>query len=162
MKSKLLVLSLLLCAFLMSPALAGYNMFMMTNTPSIQGGSVDPSHKDWIDLVSVKFIGKPGSSGPLVIQKNLDKASTKLAVACMDGTHFKDITIEIAVDKLLCKAKLADVTVTDISQCYSNLDPKAPVEELTLTYGSVNWEYSDVSVSPAIRNGWDNVRKRSM
>ncbi len=77
----------------------------------IQGESTDANHKDWIEIISYGIgVIQPTSASAstaggasaeratfrdLTVKKSLDKASPKLALYCADGTHIKEVVLEL-------------------------------------------------------------------
>lgn len=76
----------------------------------IPGESTDDKHKEWMEVSSFSW-GAAQPTSPtassaggasieratfsdVTIAKTFDKASPKLALACADGTHIKEIVIE--------------------------------------------------------------------
>jgi len=146
----------------------------------IEGESTDAAHEKWIEILSFSHgisqmkggsvsatgahAGQRADFTDFSIVKTLDKTSPKLALACADGTHFTDATIEI------CKAggdkqkymeyKLSDVLVSSFRPGGSAQGGDAlPLEEVSLAYAKINWTYTviDKAGKPAgnVPAGWD-------
>jgi type VI secretion system secreted protein Hcp len=147
----------------------------------IPGESTDDKHKDWIEILSFSMgvsqptAGAASTGGGAASQranfqdfsfvKTLDKASPKLALACADGTHVKEIKME------LCRAGGDKVKYYEIkmSQCIiSSYRPGGsskggetlPLEEISIDYGKIEWTYSqqkrtDGSGGGQVATGWD-------
>jgi type VI secretion system secreted protein Hcp len=146
----------------------------------IPGESTDDKHNDWIEVLSYGVgIQQPasaaaGSSGGATaeranfqdfsITKALDKASPKLALACADGTHIKQITLE------LCRAggdkvkymdyKLTNCIISSYHDGGSSGGENLPVETVTFNYGKIEWTYTqqkraDGSGGGQVAGGWD-------
>jgi type VI secretion system secreted protein Hcp len=105
--SRLAGLALLVaCGVMMArPALiwAKSNAFM--KIAGVPGESTDDKHKDWIEILSFSYGAAQTSSASggagtgaaihdLVITKNIDRASPKLAECLTKGNNFGDVTLE--------------------------------------------------------------------
>jgi type VI secretion system secreted protein Hcp len=147
----------------------------------IPGESADAKHKDWIDVLSYGFgIQQPtsvsagrsgGTSAARVdfedfsITKRLDKASPKLALACADGMHMRQVTLE------LCRAegdkakymeyKLSNCIVSSYHDGGAAHGPDSlPTETVSFNYGKIEWTYTqqkraDGSGGGQVAAGWD-------
>jgi type VI secretion system secreted protein Hcp len=129
----------------------------------IPGESTDDKHKDQIEILSFNHgLSQPrsGSSSTgggrssqrcdhqdFSIVKTLDKASPKLALACCNGGHIKEITME------LCRAtgnkqkymeyKLSDAIVSSVRPGGSAQGgEELPLEEVSFNYGKIEWIYT--------------------
>ena len=144
----------------------------------IQGESKDDKHKDWMEITSYGWtVNQPtsasastaggGSSerasfGKLVIGKELDKASPKLALYCADGTHIKEVVLELCraagSDKLkYMEYKLSNVIINSVSANGSN---GVPAESISFDYGKIEWTYtqqkrSDGAGGGNVAAGWN-------
>jgi len=147
----------------------------------IPGESTDDKHKDWIEVLDFGFgIHQPASASAstaggasaeranfsnFTITKTLDKASPKLALACADGTHIKQVTLEV------CRAggdkvKYYEVKLTNCIVSSYEPDGKGhatdnlPSETLGFNYGKIEWTYvqqkrADGSGGGQVAAGWD-------
>jgi type VI secretion system secreted protein Hcp len=102
------------------------------------------------------------SFSDVAITKNFDKASPKLAVACADGTHIKEIIIEFCRaggDKMkYMEFKLTNCIISSIS--VHGGQGGEPLENLRFNYGKIEWTYtrqkrSDGSGGGNVAAGWD-------
>lgn len=150
----------------------------------IPGESTDSKHKDWIEILSfhwgVTQLGtarrsEAGAAGSERVTHNdfsfvhhLDKASAKLFLACCDGTHIKNIVVE------LCRAtgdktkymdyKLYDNIITSVGPGGASGDAgSVPLEEVKINYGKIELTYTATdhqTGKPAgdIKAGWDLVK----
>jgi type VI secretion system secreted protein Hcp len=147
----------------------------------IPGESTDDKHADWIEVlsfstgVSQTASGSASSGGgasaeradfqDFSIVKALDKASPKLALACADGTHIKEITLELCRaggDKLkYMEYKLSNVIVSSVRPGGSAQGGETlPLEEVSFNYGKIQWTYTqqkraDGSGGGNVAAGWD-------
>jgi len=130
---------------------------------SIPGESRDDKHKDWIEILSFSWgVSQPSAvtqsrggarstervnAQDFSIVHKLDKASTKLFLACCKGEHMKDVTVE------LCRAtgdkqkymeyKLTDVIVSSVQPNGSSKGGEAlPLEAVTFNYGKCEMTYT--------------------
>jgi type VI secretion system secreted protein Hcp len=129
----------------------------------IPGESTDDKHADWIEVLSYssgvsQTAPASASSGggasseradfqDFSIVKALDKASPKLAVACADGTHIKEIAIELCRaggDKVkYMEYKLSDCIVSSHRPGGSSGGGETlPLEEVSFNYGKIEWIYT--------------------
>jgi type VI secretion system secreted protein Hcp len=147
----------------------------------IPGESTDDKHKDWIEVLSYGLgIQQPASatassSGGATaeranfqdfsITKALDKASPKLALASADGTHIKQITLELCRaggDKVkYMEYKLTNCIISSYHDGGSSGGAETlPVETVTFNYGKIEWTYTqqkraDGSGGGQVAAGWD-------
>ena len=151
------------------------------------GESKDEKHSEWIEIISYSGgVDQPASASAssvgslsseranfrqMVITKPIDKASPKLAQACAAGDHIGSGIIE------LCRAggdkqpymeyKLTDVMISSFSCGGANIadggaggGKDVPVETLSLSYGKIEWKYTQTQVaggkgSGNVACGWD-------
>ena len=131
---------------------------------TIPGESTDDKHKDWIEILSYSHgLSQPTTGGrssggsaaaeradhhDFTIVKALDKASPKLALACCNGEHIKEVTLE------LCRAgkdkqkymeyKMSDVLVSGVRPGGSSGGSETlPLEEVSFNYGKIEWVYTE-------------------
>lgn len=136
-----------------------FDVFLKIAT--IPGECTDDKHKDWIELLSYHHgVSQPtsgsassGSRGSgrsdhqeFTVVKRIDKASPKLFLACCNGEHINEITVE------LCRAtgdkqkymvyKMSDVMVRSVRPGGSAKDAnEVPLEEVAFAYGKIEQEY---------------------
>jgi type VI secretion system secreted protein Hcp len=147
----------------------------------IPGESTDDKHKDWIEVLSYGLgIQQPASatassSGGATaeranfqdfsITKALDKASPKLAQTCSDGTHIKQITLELCRaggDKVkYMEYKLTNCILSSYHDGGSSTGAEnLPTETVAFNYGKIEWTYTqqkraDGSGGGQVAGGWD-------
>jgi len=144
----------------------------------IDGESTDDKHKSWIEVLSYSWgvsqmaSASASSSGggttqradfnDLTITKLLDSASPKLSVACADGTHIKEVKLELCRaggDKLLyMEYKMSEVVISSVQQ--GGGGGSEPVETVSFNYGKIEWTYTkqkraDGSGGGNVPAGWD-------
>ncbi|MCU0641649.1 MAG: type VI secretion system tube protein Hcp [Candidatus Margulisbacteria bacterium] len=158
MKTKLVGV-LILLALTVVPAFAAYNMVL--TGPGLKGEVTDREHRDGVGLVALKMSNKTGGSGPLVIEKNLDAASNTLFAACLDGTVYPSLVIDVMKPvggsmMVVTKITLGKATVKNVELKYES----ALIEEVTLAYETISWNnielHPDGSKSGESTQGWDN------
>lgn len=147
----------------------------------IPGESTDDKHKDWIEIlsfsagVSQTASGSASSGGgasaeradfqDFSIVKALDQASPKLALACANGTHIKEIVLE------LCRAGGDKVKYMEYKMTHciisshmpggtSQGGEALPLEEVSFNYGKIQWTYTrqkreDGSGGGNVAANWD-------
>ncbi len=130
----------------------------------VPGESTDDKHSEWIELLSFSHgVSQPASGSSssgggrsaercdhqdFSVVKTLDKTSPKLALFCCDGTHIKEVKME------LCRATgdkqkymeyvLNDVIVTSARPGGSAQGGEAlPLEEVSFNYGKIGWIYTE-------------------
>jgi type VI secretion system secreted protein Hcp len=129
----------------------------------IPGESQDAKHKDWIEVLSYSHgISQPASASrssggartaercdhsDFSIVKTLDKASPKLALFCCNGSHIKEVKMELCRatgDKQpYMKYLLNDVIVSNYRPGGSAQGGEAlPMEEVSFNYGKIEWTYT--------------------
>jgi type VI secretion system secreted protein Hcp len=147
----------------------------------IPGESTDDKHKDWIEVLSFHCgitqptSGSASTSGgasaeranfqDFSIVKTLDKASPKLALACADGTHIKQVILELCragTDKVkYMEYKLSNCIISSYRPGGSaNGAEKLPIEEVSFDYGKIEWTYTqqkrtDGSGGGQVAAGWN-------
>ena len=161
-----------------------FDAFIKIDT--IPGESTDDKHKDWIEVLSFSMgvsqakSGSASTAGGATSQradfqdfsfvKALDKSSPKLGLACADGTHIKEIKLE------LCRAGGDKVKYYEVklSECIiSSYRPGGsaqggetlPLEEIGVDYGKVEWTYTqqkrgDGSGGGQVAGGWDLTKNK--
>lgn len=128
----------------------------------IKGESVEPAHKEWINLLSFdQHISRPmaagisGSTrqrasavcGDVVVTKELDASTPKLIQAICDGTVFKEVKIDMCTstgDKQrvpYLQYELKNVMVSSFSISGASEGPSVPTESLSLNYEEIKWTY---------------------
>jgi type VI secretion system secreted protein Hcp len=126
----------------------------------IPGESSDDKYKDWIEVLSYNWkVRQPASYtassaggatteranfSDFKVVKRIDKATPKLALVCADGTHIKEINIDLcraSGDKIkYMEYKLSNCIVSSISTGGSS--GGEPSETLTFNYGKIEWTYT--------------------
>lgn len=156
-----------------------FDAFLKIGT--IPGESTDDKHKDEIEVLSFNhgldqpMSGSVSSGGgrtaervnhaPFIIVKSLDKASPKLALACCNGEHIKDMQL------FLCRAgtdkqkymeyKFSDVVVKSVRPGgSSNGQETLPLEEVSFAYGKIEWTYTETDKATGkpkgdVKTSWD-------
>ncbi len=144
----------------------------------IPGESTDDKHKDWIEVLSYSWgVSQSASRSASTsggasseradfqdfsIVKALDKASAKIALACAQGKHLKDVTLELCRaggDKLkYMEYKLSEAIVS--SNSVGGGGGGEPTESVTFNYGKIEWTYTqqkraDGSGGGQVAANWD-------
>lgn len=152
-------MTLLVLGLFAGPTLGAVDMFLKID--GVEGESKDQSHRDWIDVLSFDMsvsrpIG-PGAGGgraggqaaeasDLSLSKYIDKSSPKLVLACCDGRHIPEVTLELINTRGGNRTpymvyKLHNVLVSSYSVSGDTSDDPLPTEEITLNYESIEWTY---------------------
>jgi len=164
----LIALALLLC--LAVPSLAASTLFMRIDT--LKGSyNGDRTHKDWCELVSMKGPNKSGESGPIVVRKVQDEASSALMGAATAGAAYPTIIIDLCTSSsapdgqtVVQKFTLGKAVIREANVVYEKLaEGTRPVEEITISYDTINWEASTVrpdgAAGPGTKDSWNNGTK---
>jgi type VI secretion system secreted protein Hcp len=143
----------------------------------IEGESADSKHKGEIQLESFSFGGTQsgsyghgggGGAGKVQLQdfhftKKVDKGSAKLFLSCCNGAHIKFATLvarKAGKDQQeFLTVKLSDIIVSSYQSSGSDGSSVIPVEQISLNFGKVEFEYKeqkvDGSLGGAVKAGWD-------
>ncbi len=144
----------------------------------IPGESTDDKHKDWMEITNFHWgASQPASATAssaggataeranfheLSVTKTIDKATPKLAVVCADGTHIKEIIVELCRaggDKVkYMEYKLTNCIISSITN--GSNDGQEPSENIAFNYGKIEWTYtqqkrSDGSGGGNVAAGWN-------
>src|SRR5262245_53322487 len=115
--------STLACLWL-SPVAFGAGIQGFLRLDTIHGGSADPHHPGWMDVVSytaasVSKTGAKAVSGDLGFYKSLDTASPALALACARGININSGTVDLASTSaslgVILRLNLTNVVLTSVS-----------------------------------------------
>ena len=154
-------MTLLVLGLFAGPTLGAVDMFIKID--GVAGESKDQSHRDWIDVLSFDMsVSRPigpaaggGSAGgqaaeasDLALSKYIDKASPQLALACCDGRHIPEVTLELINTRGGNRTpymvyKLHNVLVSSYSVSGDTSGDPLPTEEITLNYESIEWTYTE-------------------
>jgi type VI secretion system secreted protein Hcp len=127
----------------------------------VAGEATDKDHQDWIILQSMsspihRSIPQGAKDqqrtkgettlGDIVVVRQLDKSSTKLAEACANGTFFSSVEIHFCAtvgnkQEPYLKYVLSDVIVTSYSFHGNSSGDPIPSEEVTLGFSKIEWTY---------------------
>jgi type VI secretion system secreted protein Hcp len=140
------------------------------------------SYSDGLSQTAATPVGSGGASAgrptfmSVHFRKAIDKASVPLLLACAAGQHVKDALFTFrrtGTGAEFYKVKLTDVLVTAVAQVagtgeqyplsFKALDVGADraglLDEVTLDYGKIEWEYQPVGPDGkprgAVKGGWD-------
>jgi len=144
---------------------------------SIPGGVTERERENWIgvfgfvhDMV-MDIVRTPGGASadlvqmaPVVVTKQLDRASPKLALACCKGTHIYEVKIEWpkAERELISRVTLQDVLVTQVTpRLVYRGDGFVLMEDVSFTFNKIKWEYWDATAG-RIEAGWNVVTNSEM
>jgi type VI secretion system secreted protein Hcp len=138
-----------------------FDAFLKIGT--IPGESTDSKHKDWIEILSFSWgvsqtgSGSRSSGGGAAAErcnhsdfscvKTLDKASPKLFVACCNGEHIKEVTLQLhraGQEKTkYMEYKLSDVIISSYRPGGASQGGEAlPLEEVSFNYGKIELTYT--------------------
>jgi type VI secretion system secreted protein Hcp len=141
----------------------------------IKGEATDQDHKDWIRIESMsapitRSVPQGAKDqqrsrgdttlGDIVLVRQLDKSSTKLAEACASGKYYTDATIDLCVT---VKGKqqpyltyvIKNVIVTSYGFSGNSSGEPQPTEQVTLGFTAAEWTY--IIVDPDTGDSKGNV-----
>lgn len=121
----------------------------------VDGEATDKDHKDWINLLSFQqsITREESSSGSarqrasaefhdIIVTKELDKSSPKLAESIATGKVFPSVSFELAsAGSVYLKYELKNVMITSYSISGSASD--VPVEEFSFNYEEIKVTYTE-------------------
>ena len=127
----------------------------------IKGEATDQGHKDWILIESMsspihRSVPEGAKDqqrtkghttlGDVVIVRQLDKSSTKLAEACANGTFFPEAQIDLCAtvgnkQEPYLQYKLKNVIITSYSFHGNATGSPLPTEQVSLGYTDIEWNY---------------------
>jgi type VI secretion system secreted protein Hcp len=152
----------------------------------IPGESTDDKHKDWIEVQSFNWgVSQPkggavSTSGggtsqradfhEFTFTKALDKASPKLAQACAEGKHIKEIVMEICRaggDKVkFYEIKMQECIITSYNPGGgAQATETLPGDHVGIDYGKITYTYTqqkraDGSGGGNVAGGWDRTTNK--
>lgn len=125
----------------------------------IPGESTDDKHKDWIEILSynlgVSQMASTGSTGggrsagradfkDFSFSKEVDKSSAKLLLFCANGSHVKEMTLQLhraTGDKQkYLEIKLTDNLITSVHPAGGG--GGIPSESVTVNFGKIEYVYT--------------------
>jgi type VI secretion system secreted protein Hcp len=131
-------------------------------------------HKDWIEVISFNHgvsqqVSTTASSAggasaerasfrEFQFTKQLDIASPALTLACADGTHIDEITIELCragTDKVkFMEYKLTNCLICSVTVSGGNgsSGSELPTESVSINYGKITWSYAKQDRKPVARS----------
>lgn len=137
----------------------------------IPGESTDSKHKDWIEVLSYSHgVSQAASAAQSTagskstgrcdhqdfsIVKELDKASPMLNLVCCNGTHIKEMTLELCSatgDKSpYMRYNFEGLIVSTVS--IGGGGGGIPTESVTFNYNKINWTYVDTDHETGKKKG---------
>jgi len=146
----------------------------------IEGESTDDKHQGWIEILyyeiglTQKVPTTASSAGgasaeradfqDFSFEKELDKATPKLALACANGTHIDNIIIEVCragSDKIkFMEYKLSNCIISEVVTASGGA---FPYDAVGINYGKIHWNYTvqkreGGGAAGQIAAGWDLQR----
>ena len=126
----------------------------------IPGESSDDKHADYFEVLSFNHGLKQDSAGsvsgtggftsgrvshePFTVVKSLDKATTKLAMACSKGDHIKEVIVEcwrhIGENSKFMEYKMSDCVVRSVYPTGGS--EGIPTETVAISYAKIEWKYT--------------------
>jgi len=129
----------------------------------IAGESSDLAHREWIELLGFSWGVSQGAGAAggfsggsasreradfqdFTVVKSLDAASAKLALACANGKHIREVELSVcraAGDKQgYYEIKLSDVLIAKVTM---DAEPQSrftlPTETISFNFGKIEWVY---------------------
>lgn len=128
---------------------------------NIQGEATSEDHKDWIIIESMSApihrslpqgakdmqrVRGETVLGDVVLVRELDKSSTKLAEACANGTFYPEVQIDFCTtvknkQEPYLTYKLKDVIVSGYNFHGNASGDPQPTEEVSLSFTEIEWNY---------------------
>jgi type VI secretion system secreted protein Hcp len=139
----------------------------------IQGEVTDEGHKDWIHFESMsspihrsipqgakdqqRTKGET-SLGDIVLVRQVDKSSPKLAEACATGVFYPEVEMHFCStlknkEEPYFKYKLKNVVVTSYSFHGNQSGEPLPSEEVTLGFTDIEWTYVEMDNETGAKKG---------
>ncbi len=155
-------------AIIAAPAAGATAVFIKFD--GVDGEAQDRDHKDWINLLSFsqgQFIPQTGAAGSarsravcvfddIVLTKELDKSSPKLAEAVCKGQVFPKVIIHLTSASLEGQVyyayELKNVLVTSYRITGSTADDR-PMEEFSLNFEEIKATFTEYDVSTGRAKG---------
>jgi len=140
---------------------------------SVPGESQDEGHVGWIEVVSYSYSMSPAGHGEFKVTKMVDKASPKLALYASGGHYIEEVILEAARPNGMMRYNMSNVVVKQLDKASPKLAQSLgsggggsvyeplPLEEVSFTYGRINWTYTLLDGS-GIQTGWDTVESRPL
>lgn len=139
---------------------------MQFSDPAAPGGV-----SDWIEIDSFQWgVGRPMSAGlpsgdlvttPFVVTKAIDKASPKLAQACVKGEHIGEVTIEMrragSVQAQPYLIIIMENTMVSGYQIGGGSQGNAPTEQVTFTFEKFTLKYASGEEQALDCGQWQGV-----
>jgi type VI secretion system secreted protein Hcp len=140
----------------------------------IDGESSDKAHEKWIELLSFSHgVSQPASGSPsdrggrsaercnhidFTVTHAVDKASPALFLACCNGTHIPEVSVEFCRaggDKIpYMKWKMEDVLITSVCPGGSTKGAETvPQETVSFNYGKITLTYSETDHKTGKKTG---------
>ena len=133
----------------------------------IQGDSIDPSHRGWVDVQSFTLgaqthqtIGSASGAGaarastaPIQITKTFDKASPALLTAASSGKHFPTAVLEGTTPggQVYMRMKLQNIFISSFQMGGSGQGGDGrPTDSMALSYQKIEVDYVDAKPAPTI------------
>jgi type VI secretion system secreted protein Hcp len=165
------------------PKPLAFDMFLKID--EIPGESVDSKHTDWIEILSYSHSVKPmlvpdSFFDVFTVVHTLDKASPKLALFCCNGTHLKEVLLELCdpnrASYNIMAYKFTDVIVSGVqirespfvgireSPTGTSLIRESPyeclpLEEVSFNFGKIEWTYTTPDGN-TVHTSWDAVASK--
>jgi type VI secretion system secreted protein Hcp len=130
-------------------------------------------HEDWIEIASFGWGESRPSGGTgqgrrrssasfsdVSVVKKVDAASPNLYLACASGKHYPTAVLEVrkaGSRESYFTIRMEDVLVSSVSVSHS-ADQAEPIEEISLTYGKIHWEFAPEDKSDPggkVEASWD-------
>ncbi|MDP8243213.1 MAG: type VI secretion system tube protein Hcp [Candidatus Hinthialibacter antarcticus] len=138
----------------------------------VDGECQDANHKGWSDILSVEHLIQHvqiATSGRTLAQhfdltftKELDKASPKLAEACLRGNKIKRVLIEFQsnIDNPFIWERIVLDNVL-VSRYEIQTSDEIPQESFSLNYEKIHWRYVPINANGSgeapVTFGWDQI-----
>jgi type VI secretion system secreted protein Hcp len=114
----------------------------------IPGGSSDPKHKSWIEVLSYEWGGAFSNSKPkssdFTVTKEMDLSTPHLYRAACDGKEFPEITFEVTRSGkgnagVIIRYQFRKVFVHSYDVEPQGAEGSRPVEKVSFLFDAVDW-----------------------
>lgn len=136
---------------------------MFLKIEGLDGESTDEAHDKWIEVLSFSHgVSQPVSGASATggrtggradfmdmgVVKTIDNASPDLNIKCAKGEHIPKVELELCLASgekhTFMKYTLEDCVITSVAPGGSAGGESKPLENLTIAYGKIKWEYTPI------------------
>lgn len=135
----------------------------------IGGECAREDHKDWIEILNFsQAVTRPerGNGAPqfmdFAVNKYSDRSSPLLALACFEGWHLQEITLETcaADGTKLMEIRLSDAEISNYNISGGGDPEHAAYDSFCLRYGKLEWLYFPKGGGEPVKSTWTSEQYR--